>query len=47
MLLGIQLLSFDFQLQDSHLLWCTSQVLRLISRFDIVVPRPQSACTLV
>jgi hypothetical protein len=33
MLLGIQLVSFYFRLQDSHSLWCSSQLLRLVSRF--------------
>jgi hypothetical protein len=41
MLLGIQLLSFNFRLQDFHLLWCSFQLLRLASRFDIAVPQPQ------
>jgi hypothetical protein len=40
-LLGIQLVSLSFRLQDFHLLWCTIQVLRLAARFHIAVPRPQ------
>ena len=46
-LLGIQLVSLSFRLQDSHLLWCTAQVLRLTARFLIAVPLPQKACSLV
>ncbi len=46
-LLGMQLVSFNFRLQDFHLLWCTSQVLRLASRFHIAVPRPQRCLPLV
>jgi hypothetical protein len=40
-LLGIQLVSLNFRLQDSHLLRCTSQVLRLAARFHLAVPQPQ------
>jgi hypothetical protein len=46
-LLGIQLVSVDFRLQDSHLLWCTAQVLRLVSRFHVAVPQPQPVNQLV
>jgi hypothetical protein len=47
MLLGIQLVSLSFRLQDFHPLWCTIQVLRLTARIHFVVPRPQNACILV
>ena len=47
MLLGIQLLSLSFRLQDSHLLWCSIYLLRLTARFDIAVPRPQQVNLLV
>ena len=46
-LLGIQLVSLSFRLQDSHLLWCTSQVLRLAARFHLAVPQPQQLKPLV
>jgi hypothetical protein len=41
-LLGIQLGCFDFRLQDFHLLWCSFQLLRLISTVHFAVPQPQS-----
>ena len=41
MLLGIQLVSCHFRLQDFHLLGCSSQLLRLVFRFHIAVPQPQ------
>ncbi len=47
MLLGIQLLSFSFRLQDFHLLWCSISLLRLTSRFDFAVPLPQKINPLV
>jgi hypothetical protein len=40
-LLGMQLGSFNFRLQDSHLLWCVSQTLRLVARSHLAVPQPQ------
>jgi hypothetical protein len=40
MLLGMQLVSLNFRLQDFYLLWCTFQVLRLIAGFHVAVPRP-------
>jgi hypothetical protein len=46
-LLGIQLVSLSFRLQDSHLLWCGSQPLRLTARFHLAVPQPQSVNALV
>jgi hypothetical protein len=46
-LLGIQLGSLNFRLQDFHLLWCTFQVLRLVARYHIAVPQPQSVNRLV
>ncbi len=47
MLLGIQLLSLSFQLQDFHLLWCSISLLRLTARFDLAVPLPQKVNPLV
>ena len=47
MLLGIQLVSFNFRLQDFHLLWCSFQLLRLIYGVHIAVPLPQRFITLV
>jgi hypothetical protein len=41
MLLGIQLVSLNFRLQDFHLLWYSSQLFRLIAGFHVAVPRPQ------
>jgi hypothetical protein len=46
-LLGIQLVSFNFRLQDFHPLWCSFQLLRLVSRFHVAVPQPQSLKALV
>jgi hypothetical protein len=46
-LLGMQLVSLSFRLQDFYLLWCTFQVLRLAARFHVAVPQPQGACSLV
>jgi hypothetical protein len=46
-LLGIQLVSLSFRLQDFHLLWCGFQPLRLAARVHVAVPQPQGACTLV
>ncbi len=46
-LLGIQLVSLSFRLQDFHLLWCGFQPLRLAARFHVAVPQPQNACILV
>ena len=46
-LLGIQLVSLSFRLQDFHLLWCGFQPLRLAARVHIAVPQPQNACILV
>ena len=47
MLLGIQLVSLNFRLRDFHPLWCAFQTLRLVARFHIAVPRPQSVNRLV
>jgi hypothetical protein len=47
MLLGIQLLSLSFRLQDFHFLWCSISLLRLTARFDIAVPLPQGMNPLV
>jgi hypothetical protein len=47
MLLGIQLASFRFRLQDYYLLWCSFSLLRLASKIHIAVPRPQSVNQLV
>jgi hypothetical protein len=47
MLLGIQLLSLSFRLQDFHFLWCSIYLLRLTARFDVAVPLPQTARSLV
>ena len=47
MLLGIQLLSFNFRLQDFHFLWCSISLLRLIYGFDIAVPLPHKASFVV
>ena len=40
-LLGIQLVSLSFRLQDFHLLWCIIPMLRLTARVHIAVPQPQ------
>jgi hypothetical protein len=44
-LLGIQLVSLNFRLQDFHLLWCIIQMLRLVARFHLAVPQPQVKTT--
>ena len=46
-LLGIQLVSLNFRLQDFHLLWCSIQLLRLAARFHLAVPLPQQLKPLV
>ena len=46
-LLGIQLVSLSFRLQDFHLLWCDFQSLRLAARFHVAVPQPQQLKPLV
>ena len=43
MLLGIQLGYLNFQLQDSHLLWCSSRLLRLISLVQLCCPTTPTA----
>ena len=40
-LLGMQLGFLSFRLQDSHLLWCSSQLLRLAAKYHVAVPQPQ------
>ena len=46
-LLGIQLGSVSFRLQDFHLLWCSFQLLRLTARVRVAVPQPQQYKLLV
>lgn len=42
-LLGIRLALLNFRLQDSHLLWCSTQLLRLVRQLLSVVPQPRQA----
>jgi hypothetical protein len=46
-LLGMQLVSLNFRLQDFHFLWCGFQPLRLVARFHVAVPQPQQVYPLV
>jgi hypothetical protein len=45
-LLGIQRISLSFRLQDSHLLWCITQMLRLAARFSNCCPTTPRVKTL-
>ena len=47
MLLGIQLGSSNFQLQDFHLLWCSFQLLRLVLLVLYAVPLPHQPQSMV
>ncbi len=45
MLLGIQLVSFHFRLQDYYLLWCSFQLLRLAERIPCRCPTTPTVIT--
>ena len=45
MLLGIRLSNFNFQLQDSHLLWYSSQLFRLVSIISFCRPTTPAVVT--